>query len=51
MDEEDFEKIKGDIAEVGKLSEQVMELSGQLCDIYKNNAFDLIKDNAQTFFA
>jgi hypothetical protein len=51
MDEEDIERIKEEIAGVGKLSEQVMELCGQLCFIYKKDVLELVRDNAQTFFA
>lgn len=51
LDEEDMEDLKEDIAKVSRLASQIMELTGQLCDIFKDAAFDTVRDNAQTFFA
>ena len=46
MDEEDLEQIKEELAKVGNLASQVMEVTGQLCDIFKDAAFETVRDNA-----
>jgi glycerol-3-phosphate O-acyltransferase len=51
IDEEDIEKVKEDLAKVSKVASEVMELTGQLVEIFKNRAYDVVKVNAQTFFA
>jgi len=35
---------------IAKISTQVMELTGQLCEIFKNRAFPVVKENALEFF-
>lgn len=50
IDEEDMERIKKDLAKVGKVACQVMELTGQLVDIFKDRAFAVVRDNALPFF-
>ena len=39
LDEEDMEKIKEELAKLGKLATQTMELSGQLVEIFKDQAY------------
>lgn len=51
IDEEDIEKVKQDLAKVSDVACQVMELTGQLVEIFKNRAFEVVKNNAQAFFA
>jgi hypothetical protein len=46
IDEEDIEKVKQDLAKVSDVACQVMELTGQLVEIFKNRAFEVVKNNA-----
>lgn len=43
--------MKEDLAKVSKIASQVMELTGQLVEIFKNRAFGVVRDNALGFFA
>jgi len=43
--------MKGDLAKVSKIASQVMELTGQLVEIFKGRAFNVVKDNALGFFS
>ena len=36
MDEEDLEKIKDEMAQIGRVASQVMELTGQLVEKFKD---------------
>lgn len=51
IDEEDIEKVKQDLAKVSNVACQIMELTGQLVEVFKNRAYEVVKNNAQTFFA
>ena len=51
MDEEDVEAIKADLAKISNVSSQVMELTGQLVEIFKQKAEEVVQNNAQMFFA
>jgi len=51
MDEEDLDNVKKDLAKVSAVGTQIMELTGQLCEIFKDDALAVVRDNAQTFFA
>lgn len=51
MDEEDLEVIKEELAKVSRTSSYVMELSGQLVDIFKGAVEPVIKENCLNFFA
>jgi len=51
IDDEDTEKFKKDLARVSNVAEQVMELTGQLVEIFKNQAYLVVKDNALSFFS
>lgn len=51
IDEEDIERMKADLAKVSGVASQVMELTGQLVEIFKNRAFAVVRDNALQFFA
>jgi len=51
IDDEDMEKFKKDLARVSNVAEQVMELTGQLVEIFKNQAYLVVKDNALSFFS
>lgn len=51
MDEEDMEIIKEELAKVSRTSSYVMELSGQLVDIFKGAVEPVIKENCLNFFA
>ena len=46
IDEEDIEKVKEDLAKVSKVASEVMELTGQLVEIFKNRAYEIVKANA-----
>ena len=50
IDEEDAETMKKDLAKVSDVACQVMELTGQLVEIFKNRAYVAVRDNAQAFF-
>jgi len=51
IDDEDMEKVKKDLARVSNVAEQVMELTGQLVEIFKNQAYLVVRDNALPFFS
>lgn len=51
MDEEDMDIIKEELAKVSRTSSYVMELSGQLADIFKGAVEPVIKENCLNFFA
>lgn len=46
LDEEDMEKIKEDLAKIGKLANQTMELTGQLVEIFKDQATNVVKESS-----
>jgi hypothetical protein len=45
-----MEKVKKDLAKVSNVASQVMELTGQLVEIFKNQSYLVVRDNAQAFF-
>lgn len=51
MDEEDLDVIKEELSKVSRTSSYVMELSGQLVDIFKGAVEPVIKENCLNFFA
>lgn len=51
MDEEDMDIIKEELPKVSRTSSYVMELSGQLVDIFKGAVEPVIKENCLNFFA
>ena len=51
IDAEDEEKLKKDLAKVSDVACQVMELTGQLVEVFKNRAYAVVRDNAVQFFA
>lgn len=51
LDEEDIDRIKEDLARVSSVMTQVMELTGQLVEIFKDQAESVVKNNAQSYFA
>jgi hypothetical protein len=51
IDEEDIEKMRTDLAKISKIATQVMELTGQLVEIFKNRAFAVVRDNALPYFS
>ena len=42
LDEEDLENIKYEMAKVGRVASQIMELSGQLVEKFKDAALPMI---------
>lgn len=51
IDEEDIENLKSEeFGKISKVSTQVMELTGQLCEIFKNRALVVVRDNAAPYF-
>jgi hypothetical protein len=51
MDEEDVERIKEDLAKMTSVTTQVMELTGQLVEIFKKDAEQTVRTGAFTYFA
>jgi len=45
-----MERVKQDLAKVSRVACQVMELTGQLVEIFKDQAYPVVRDNAQPFF-
>lgn len=50
IDEEDVERLKMDLAKVSSVACQVMELTGQLVEIFKEKASQMVAENAKPFF-
>lgn len=46
LDEEDVERIKEDLAKMTSVTTQVMELTGQLVEIFKDQAEPTVKAGA-----
>jgi len=51
FDEEDLKIIKEQLAKVSRTSSHVMELCGQLVDIFKTGAEQVVKESSLNFFA
>jgi hypothetical protein len=51
MDEEDVERIKEDLAKMTSVTTQVMELTGQLVEIFKKDAEQTVRTGAFAYFA
>ena len=51
IDDEDIEQMKRDLAKVSDVATQVMELTGQLSDCFKDRAFPVVRDYAVDFFS
>jgi len=51
IDEEDVLKLKSDLTKVSCVASQIMELTGQLCEIFKEAAYPCVRDNAVPHFA
>ena len=51
LDEEDMEQIKEDLAKMTSVTTQVMELTGQLVEIFKDQAEPTVKAGAHAYFA
>lgn len=51
MDEMDLERIKEDLAKMTSVTSQVMELTGQLVEIFKDQAEPTVRAGAQAYFA
>ncbi len=51
MDEEDVERIKEDLAKMTTVTTQVMELTGQLVEIFKTGAEQTVRTGAFSYFA
>ena len=51
IDEEDVEKIKEEMAEVGRVASQAMELSGQLVEKFGDRAFAVVDSSSKAYWA
>ena len=51
IDEEDIEKIKDEMAGVGRVASQAMELAGQLVEKFKDQAFQVVDSSSKTYWA
>jgi len=51
IDEEDMEKIKEEMSKVGRVASQVMELTGQLVEKFKDQAFEVVDTNSKAYWA
>lgn len=51
MDEEDIENIKADLAKMTTVTTQVMELTGQLVEIFKKGAEQTVRSGAFDYFS
>ena len=51
IDEEDMETIKEEFAKIGRLGSQTMELTGQLVEIFKDQAAEVVKTNSLSYWA
>ena len=51
IDEEDVDKIKDEMAEIGKVASQVMELSGQLVEKFNDAALPIIESSSKAYWA
>jgi len=51
IDEEDVDKIKEEMAQIGKVASQVMELSGQLVEKFKDAALPIVDENCKMYWA
>jgi len=51
IDEEDLEKIKEEMAEVGRVASQAMELSGQLVEKFGDRAFSAVDSSSKAYWA
>ena len=50
LDEEDVERFIEESAKVSKVASYVMELTGQLCEIFQTRAENVVKENAHWYF-
>ena len=50
IDEEDIEKIKEEMAQVGRVASQVMELTGQLVEKFKDQALPCIESSSKAYW-
>ena len=51
IDEEDMDKIKDEMAEVGRAAEQAMELAGQLTEKFGERAFAVVDSSSKAYWA
>ena len=51
IDEEDLEKIKDEMAQVGRVASQVMELTGQLVEKFKDQALACVESSSKAYWA
>ena len=51
IDEEDKEKIKEEMAQVGRVASQVMELTGQLVEKFKDQALPIVESSSKAYWA
>jgi hypothetical protein len=51
IDEEDMDKIKEELAKLGKVGTQSMELTGQLVEIFKDQAAEIVKNATLSYWA
>lgn len=50
IDEEDMDKIKEEMSKVGRVASQVMELTGQLVEKFKDQAFEVVDTNSKAYW-
>lgn len=50
IDEEDMENIKDEMAKVGRVASQIMELSGQLVEKFKDAALPVIESSCKEYW-
>lgn len=46
-----MEKIKDEMAQVGRVAMQAMELSGQLVEKFKDQAFSVVDSSSKAYWA
>ena len=51
IDEEDLDNIKAEMAQVGRVASQTMELSGQLVEKFKDQAFACVDSSSKAYWA
>ena len=51
IDEEDLERLRDELAKVGRVTSQVMELSGQLVEKFNDQALAIVTDNCKDYWA